>query len=137
MNVRVGMTAFEGRRRKPLEAARAFCVACQGGLYEAVAGCSLTACPLRPHRGGEPTDRREAIIQAIRAYCVGHCLPDQPDEMSSCQAFSRSCPNGPCPLWPFRLGDDPYDPMRGATEASRERQLTLLPLNPEPTPTKG
>ncbi len=134
MSVRAGMAAFKGKRRKPLEAIRAFCVACQGGAYEAVAGCALSSCPLRPYRGSAVPADGETAVPAIRAYCVEHCLPGQPDEVTTCQAFSQAGPNPPCPLWPFRLGADPYS-RQTTTEGSRERQLTLLPCAPSPLST--
>jgi hypothetical protein len=54
---------------------------------------------------------------AIRAKCLD-CMGGSANEV-------RLCESGSCPLWPFRMGTDPWLPKRELTEeqaeAARER----------------
>lgn len=50
-------------------------------------------------------------LKAIRARCLECCL-DQTNE-------AKLCPAVDCPLWPFRLGTNPFRKKRVMTEEQR------------------
>lgn len=49
---------------------------------------------------------------AIRAYCVSVCMCGSTKEV-------LLCANGACPMWPFRMGTDPWREKRELTEEQR------------------
>lgn len=49
---------------------------------------------------------------AIRAYCVDVCMCGQRNEV-------LLCASGHCPLWPFRMGTDPFREKREMTDEQR------------------
>ena len=57
------------------------------------------------------TDRITNPIKAIRAKCLDCCL-DQSNE-------AKLCPAEDCPLWPFRLGKNPFRKKRVMTEEQK------------------
>lgn len=50
-------------------------------------------------------------VKAIRAFCL-ECSGDSPAEV-------KSCPVEKCPLYPFRLGKNPYRQRREMTEEQK------------------
>jgi hypothetical protein len=52
--------------------------------------------------------KRRTPIQAIRAKCLD-CTCNQPREVRECRILT-------CPLWPYRLGHRPTEPVRDAME---------------------
>ena len=44
--------------------------------------------------------KRRSPLRAIRDKCMD-CTADQPKEIGE-------CPSANCPLWPFRMGKNPY-----------------------------
>lgn len=57
------------------------------------------------------TDRITNPIKAIRAYCLECCL-DQSNEV-------KLCPAEGCPLYPFRMGKNPFRKKRVMTEEQK------------------
>ena len=57
-------------------------------------------------------------LKAIRAKCLDCCL-DNTNE-------ARLCPAKGCPLWPFRLGKNPYRTPRRMTEEQRQAAAERL-----------
>lgn len=51
-------------------------------------------------------------VKAIRAFCLG-CSGDSPAEV-------KNCVIGMCPLYPFRLGKNPYRQRREMTEEQKQ-----------------
>lgn len=49
---------------------------------------------------------------AIRAYCVDVCMCGSRNEV-------LLCASGHCPLWPFRMGTDPFREKREVTDEQR------------------
>lgn len=49
--------------------------------------------------------------KAIRAFCLG-CSGDSPSEV-------KSCPVSKCPLYPFRMGKNPYRQRREMSEEEK------------------
>ena len=49
---------------------------------------------------------------AIRAFCVETCMCGSRNEV-------LLCANGACPLWPFRMGTDPFRDARQMTDEQR------------------
>lgn len=49
--------------------------------------------------------RAKTPLKAIRAFCV-HCMGDQPKAVAKCTSHD-------CPLYPMRMGSNPYQ-ARGA-----------------------
>lgn len=96
---------FEGKRRSPLEAVKAFCRACMGCSHE-VKRCPSDNCALHAYRSGkiEPGANR-SIVKAIKAKCQD-CLPGehQPKDCSAWRDFEHM---PACSLWPFRMGRNP------------------------------
>lgn len=115
----IPLPGFEGKRRTPLLAIRAFCVECMGGSAQLVAECASTACPYHGQRMGtiEPgADRR--LLRVIKSYCAGQCLPGE--DPAGCSARKEYLGQSPCPCWPYRLGRNPF--YSDATREMRRRQ---------------
>lgn len=53
--------------------------------------------------------RKRPILKVIRAKCVD-CSVHQPKEVRLCQFVT-------CPLWPYRMGTDPFRKGREAEDA--------------------
>ena len=51
-------------------------------------------------------------VKAIRAFCM-ECSNGQPSEI-------KDCPVTKCPLYPFRLGKNPYRQRREMTEEEKQ-----------------
>jgi len=51
------------------------------------------------------------VLKAIRLKCL-ECCCDQVVEV-------RLCPSEDCPLWPFRMGKNPYRKKRELTEEQK------------------
>ena len=51
-------------------------------------------------------------VKAIRAFCL-ECSCDQPSEV-------KWCPRTECPLYPFRMGKNPYRQRREMTEQEKQ-----------------
>lgn len=49
---------------------------------------------------------------AIRNYCVDTCMCGSRNEV-------LMCASGQCPLWPFRMGNDPFREAREMTDEQR------------------
>lgn len=59
-------------------------------------------------------------VKAIRAFCI-ECFGDSPREIVNCTATT-------CPLYPFRMGTNPYRAKRELTEQQKERQAMYLQM---------
>jgi hypothetical protein len=100
---------FEGKRRPPLDAIRAFCVWSCGGSPKEVQLCpagpeAKHPCDLYPYRLGTiPPGASRSLLKAIKA----RCLDCKPDGSADCDAFRPYEIHPPCPFWPFRLGKNP------------------------------
>jgi len=115
----VPLPGFEGKRRTPLLAIRTFCLACMGGSAPLVAECSSPACPFHGQRMGaiEPgADRR--LVRVIKSYCAGQCLAAE--DPAGCTAGKEYLDLGPCSLWPYRRGRNPF--FSEATRVKRREQ---------------
>ena len=53
----------------------------------------------------DPKQPTEPILKVIRRKCLD-CSADQPAEV-------RLCPVTACPLWPYRMGENPFAKPRG------------------------
>ena len=110
-------------------AIRARCIDCCGYEPSKVTECPMTDCPLWEFRmgkdpyhtkvgerkqpqEGQPCNRK----RAIRAKCLDCCL-DSDNEV-------RLCPADTCPLWEFRLGNDPYR----KPPSEKQRELARMAL---------
>ena len=95
------------KTQSPLKSIRAFCVECQGGLFQAVSECTDAACPFHPYRRGKPLAKgKHSPIRACRAYCFKYCLPEAgTKEVRNCGGDTALL--GPCPVFPFRMGKNP------------------------------
>jgi len=101
----IPLPGFEGKRRTPLLAIRAFCLACMGGSAPLVAECAASTCPFHGQRMGtiEPgADRR--LVRVIKSYC-GQCL--SAEDQAACTAGKGYLDLSPCPCWPYRTGRNP------------------------------
>lgn len=109
------LPGFEGKRRTPLLAIRAFCLACMGGSAQLVAECASTTCPFHGQRTGtiEPGASRR-LLKVIKAYCAGQCL-SQGDPVG-CMAGRGYLDLSPCPCWPYRMGRNPAKAGLGRVE---------------------
>lgn len=58
---------------------------------------------------GKIGHRKRPILKTIRAYCI-QCGVYQPKEVKLCQFVT-------CPLWPYRMGTDPFRKRRGTEDA--------------------
>ena len=99
------MTAiFQGKRRSPLVAIRAYCVWCCGGSSPEVAACPSGTCPFHPYRlGSIPPGASRSLVRVIKAKCAD-C---RPEGAKDCDAYMAHGIHEPCPCWPFRLGRNP------------------------------
>lgn len=69
--------------------------------------------------------RGKPLLQAMRRRCVD-CCGGKVDEVRRCTAVA-------CPLWPYRMGTDPW--QAEAPKAARERQPVVpAPMKPERAP---
>ena len=66
---------------------------------------------------------RKNPVKAIHAFCV-ECMGGNPKEVEGCTA-SESSSYGFCPLYPFRMGKNPYR-VEGQTEAQKAATLANL-----------
>ena len=57
-------------------------------------------------------------VKAIRAKCLDCCC-DQAEEV-------KMCPSENCPLYPFRLGKNPYRMKREMSDEQREKMKAVL-----------
>ena len=57
-------------------------------------------------------------VQAIRAKCIDCCCGQV--------AEVKLCPAEDCPIWPFRLGKNPFRAKREMTDEQRERMRAVL-----------
>lgn len=95
---------FSGKRRKPLNAIRAFCLWCSGGSALEVRLCPGVACVFYAYRmGAIPEGASRSMIRAIKARCLD-CKPDGAADCDASQAYEI---HPPCPCWPYRLGRNP------------------------------
>lgn len=110
------------------QAARRFCLDCQGASPEAVRRCADAACPLWDWRlpPGAPVSEEgtagaapRAILRAIRRQCLA-CAGSR-GEVRACAARED------CPLWSYRFGVRPrtYKLVRRRFFAPRELDLPL------------
>lgn len=56
---------------------------------------------------------------AIRDYCVRICM------CGSIKAVAK-CASGDCPLWPFKMGTDPWREKREMTDEQRQAAVARL-----------
>jgi hypothetical protein len=98
------LSHVEGKRRKPLQAIRAYCLWCCGGSALEVRQCPADGCAFYPYRAGviAPGASR-SLLKAIKA----RCLDCKPDGAADCDAFEAYETHPPCPCWPFRMGRNP------------------------------
>ena len=95
---------FQGKRRGPLAAIRAFCMWCCGGQWSEVAACQSVNCHfLQYRRGVIPPGAGRSLVRIIKGRCLD-CMPDGP---ANCDAFQAYEIHPPCPCWPFRMGRNP------------------------------
>lgn len=95
---------FSGKRRKPLNAIRAFCLWCSGGSALEVRLCPGVACVFYAYRmGAIPEGASRSMIRAIKARCLD-CKPDGAADCDASQAYEI---HPPCPCWPYRMGRNP------------------------------
>lgn len=110
------------------QAARRFCLDCQGASPEAVRRCVDAACPLWDWRlppgaavseEGPAGAAPRAILRAIRRQCLA-CAGSR-GEVRACAARED------CPLWSYRFGVRPrtYKLVRRRFFAPRELDLPL------------
>ena len=129
------------RERPPLrsgpQAARRFCLDCQGASPGAVRSCADTACPLwqwrlppgvheAPRADGACAATARTVLRAIRRQCVA-CAGSRA-EVRACAARED------CALWSYRFGVRPrtYREVRRRFFAPRELDLPLPPGAPPP-----
>ena len=95
---------YEGERRSPLEAIRAFCLCCCGESKHDVRLCPSTGCAFHAYRAGIiPPGAARSLLKIVKARCLD-CMPDG---AAKCDAFQACDIHPPCPCWPFRLGRNP------------------------------
>ena len=82
-----------------LEAIREKCLDCASTWY-AVKKCSFTNCPTHHLRLGANIPKGTSRVKAIRKYCVDWCMNKQSKEV-------LLCPTTDCPLYKFRMGNNP------------------------------
>ncbi len=117
----IPLPGFEGKRRTPLLAIRAFCVECMGGSAQLVAECAASTCPFHGQRMGtiDPGASRR-LLKVIKSYCAGQCQSQE--DPAGCSAGKGYLGLAPCPCWPYRLGRNPYFSEKARAER-RERGL--------------
>lgn len=95
---------FQGKRHSPLDSIRAFCLWCCGGSAPEVRECPSSQCVLFPYRMASiPQGVGRSLVKVIKARCLD-CLPGGPADCDALQPFTE---HPPCPLWPFRMGENP------------------------------
>lgn len=114
------------KRKTPLEAVRAFCVECAGGIYQTQEcggdkclggqGDENNACHFYPFRQG--TGRIKLAI--IRRMCM-ECMGNSSEGVDL-------CPSEQCALYNYRKGKNPFHsnvgkPPKKALEALRKRRI--------------
>ncbi len=126
---------FQGKRRSPLDAIRAFCVWCSGGSSREVALCvsgpdKRHPCDLWHYRFGKiPPKVSRSLLKAIKARCRD-CMPDGPKD---CDANTPYDHIPPCPLWPYRLGRNPNvsKEVRRKRSEQGKRQMNFSAPQPD------
>ena len=126
-------TKYEGKRRSPLDAIRAFCMWCCGGSALEVRLCPSAGCAFSLYRAGTiPARARRSLVKIIKARCLD-CIPDG---AADCDAFQALEHHPPCPCWPFRMGKNPN--IGAATRKKRKeqgkRQMDFAAPRPESGP---
>lgn len=102
----------------PLKAVRKNCLWCCADQPAEVRLCPVEACALHEYRMGKrPESPKLTPIKAIRARCRDCCGETWAD-VRDCPGFELDA--GPCPLYPYRLGKNPYVSSE-AREAARRR----------------
>jgi hypothetical protein len=61
--------------------------------------------------------RKQPLLKAIRSKCSDCCI-GQTGEIAKCTATG-------CPLWPYRMGTDPFTDRRGGTPPRREKSRAM------------
>ncbi len=98
-----------------------------GGLNPStVTGADLRSLVLRSHTPGDIEDRVRAriiqgnstVLSAVRAKCHDCCVW-QPTEVTRCVAVT-------CPLWPFRMGKNPFREKRTMSEEEKAERRERL-----------
>lgn len=110
------------KKRSPLKSIRAFCLSCEGGSPANVEQCLFLACPLREYRSGKALKNgKHDPLTAIANYCLEQCQAGSSRyEVEICQG--DECVQGPCSLYPFRLGKNPNK----SKPLSAERRIALV-----------
>lgn len=126
------MEQFKGPRRTPLEAIRNFCVIhCQNGSTQAVEECCTASCAFHPYRAGRLTpEASPRLLGVIRSKCF-ECVGSRPGDpqcvnkgqVRECSAYEQYLQSWPCPIWPYRLGSNPYYSV--ATRQARSERAKL------------
>ena len=124
------------------QAARRFCLDCQGASPGAVRNCADTTCPLwqwrlppgvreTPGADDDAAVTARAVRRAIRRQCVA-CAGSR-GEVRACAA------RGDCALWSYRFGVRPrtYREVRRRFFAPRELELPLAGGGVRPVLDKG
>lgn len=62
-------------------------------------------------------------VKAIRAFCV-ECMGGSSQEVKNCTSAPGS--RYPCPLYPFRQGENPYRTPRELTEEQKSKNAENL-----------
>lgn len=118
------LPGFAGELLAPMRAVRLWCATCQDLPQSATPACAETDCSLfglaRMH--ASRTDP-ELVVQAIGRFCK-QCAGGK-REVRACAAGKGYLDSEPCPLWPYRLGIDPF--------AKRQAQ----PRQAKPAESKG
>lgn len=108
-------------KRSPLQAIRAFCKECQGGLLPEVTACQDAGCSFFPYREGLALPKgAHKPTKAIKTYCHEGCQAGEGRaEVKGCQGNKATL--GACPVFPFRLGVNP-NRKRGKKPVSRPKK---------------
>ncbi|KAF0231749.1 MAG: hypothetical protein FD177_2720 [Desulfovibrionaceae bacterium] len=119
----ITLSHVDSKRRKPLQAIRAFCLWCSGGSPLEVRLCPANGCAFYPYRGGviAPGASR-SLLKAIKT----RCLDCKPDGAADCDAFEAYETHPPCPCWPFRMG---RNPNIGAEQREKQRRQGKRQMN--------
>ena len=62
--------------------------------------------------------RRESAVSAIRRNCLD-CMGGGPEA----KRYVRECSMDRCPLWPFRMGKNPWDARTGRANPDATKHL--------------
>jgi hypothetical protein len=129
----MNLIKFEGKRRSPLDAIRAFCLWCCGGQWSEVAACPSDKCAFYPYRRGAiPPGVGRSLVRIIKARCLD-CMPDG---AADCDAYQALEHHPPCPCWPFRMGKNPNigSEARKKRREYGKRQMNFTAPRPESAP---